>query len=105
MFQDQLLQKQEGSLVVDLLPDLNARLPRVLGGKPGTLRTLGTLDDEREDKGLLEDGSGEDLLLNDDLEFKSTGMRFGPEERGVDQPDSREGFGDLFKADSYVDKG
>ena len=80
VLEDQLFQEQERPLVVDLLPDLHACLPRVFGGEPCTLRTLSTLHDQREDKGLLEDRTGEDLFLNDDLEFESTGVGFGPKE-------------------------
>jgi hypothetical protein len=100
VLQDQLLEEQEGSLVIDLLPDLHAGLPGILRGQPGTLRTLGTLYDKSKDESLLQDRSRQDFLLDDNLQLKSTRMRFGPEERGVDQPDSRERFGDLFETDS-----
>lgn len=87
VLQDQLFQEQEGPLVVDLLSDLHTSLPRVLGSEPSTLGTLRTLYDQHEDKCLLEDCAREDLLLDDDFEFESTGVGLGPEEGSVDEPD------------------
>jgi len=96
VLQNQLLEEQESPLVVYLLPDLHTGLPGVLRGQSGTLRTLGTLYDKSQDESLLQHRSRQDFLLNDNLQLESTRMGFGPEERGVDQPDSRERFGDLF---------
>lgn len=78
VLKDQLLEEQESPLVVDLLPDLHTGFPRVLRGQSGTLRTLSTLYDKGQDESLLKDCSRKDFLLNDDLQFESTRMRFGP---------------------------
>jgi hypothetical protein len=68
VLEDQLFQEQESPLVVDLLSNLHARLPCVFSGQSGTLRALSSLNDQGQNKGLLENGSGKDLLLDDDLE-------------------------------------
>lgn len=85
VLQDELFEVQECPLVVDFLSDLNTRFPCVLRGESSTLGTLGTLNDEREDKSLLQDGTGKNLFLNDDLELDSTRVRLGPEEGCIDQ--------------------
>ena len=61
MFEDKLLKKQEGTLMRDLLSDLNEGFPGVLSGKPCAVRTLCVLDEELDLEDLFEDRSSQDL--------------------------------------------
>ena len=87
VLQDQLLQPQECPLVRDLLPDLHTRFPCVLRGQSSTCGTLSGVHDEREDESLLKNRVGQYLLLDGDFDLDSSGVRFSPDERGVDQAD------------------
>lgn len=99
VLEDELLEEQEGALVGDLLADLNASLPGVLGGETSTGGALTGLDDEGQDKGLLENGVGENLLLDRDLELDTARVRLRPDELGIDQANLEERFGDLLQTD------
>lgn len=99
VLKDELLEEQEGTLVGDLLTDLNAGLPGVLGGETGTGRALAGLDDKRKDEGLLEDSVGENLLLDRDLELDAARVRLRPDELGVDQANLEKRLCDLLQTD------
>lgn len=61
VLEDELLEVQESTLVVDLLSDLDECSPGVLGGETGALGALGSLDDVLDLEDLLQDGRREDL--------------------------------------------
>lgn len=50
---------------------------------------------------LLQDSMSENFFLNCNLEFDTSGMGFGPDERCVDEPNLHQRSGDFFKTDSY----
>ncbi len=47
------------------------------------------LDDELDDKGLLQDGAVEDLALDGQLDLEALGVRLCPDEASIDQLDLR----------------
>lgn len=49
---------------------------------------------------LLQDSMSENFFLNCNLEFDTSGMGFGPDERCVDEPNLHQRSGDFFKTDS-----
>jgi len=55
MFEDKLLEEQEGALMWHFLPDLNEGFPCVFGGKPCAVWTLCVLDEELDLEDLLKD--------------------------------------------------
>ena len=55
MFEDKLFKEQEGTLMWDLLPDLNESFPGVLGSESCTVWTLCVLDEELDLEDLFED--------------------------------------------------
>lgn len=87
MLQNQLLQPQESPLVSDLLSDLHTRFPCILGCQFCTCGTLTSVDHEGEDECLLENRVGENFLLDSDFDLDSSGVRFCPDERGVNESD------------------
>lgn len=87
VLQDQLLQPQERPLVRNLLPDLHTRFPSVLCRQSRTRRALAGVDNESEDKSLLQDGIGQDFFLDRDLDLDSSRMGFCPDVRCVDKSD------------------
>lgn len=87
VLQDELLEVQEGSLVRHLLTQLYLGLPGVLGCQPGTVWTLTILNDVLDFERLLENRRGEDLLLYRQLDPEPLGVRFCPDEAGIDEPD------------------
>jgi len=58
MFEDKLLEKQEGALMRDFLSDLNKSFPGVFGSKSCAVRTLCVLDEEFDLENLFEDRGG-----------------------------------------------
>ncbi len=62
MLQDQLLQPEECSLVIDALSDLHAGHPHVLGFIAMAFRAEMILKDDFNDEDLLEDGPVKDLM-------------------------------------------
>ena len=58
MFEDELLEKQEGALMRDLLSDLNKSFPGVLGSESCAVWTLCVLHEELDLEDLFEDRSG-----------------------------------------------
>ena len=54
VFEDKLFKEQEGTLMRDLLSDLNKGPPCVLGGKSRAVGTLCVLDEELDLEDLLE---------------------------------------------------
>lgn len=87
VLEDELLEVQEGALVVHLLARLHDGLPRVIGEAGRAGRALHHLHDELDDEHLLEDGRREDLLLHGDLDLKPSRVGLGPHEAGVDELD------------------
>jgi len=87
VLQDDLLEVEEGLLVVHLLPDLDHGLPRVLGLHAAAVVTHLVCHDVLHHKGLLEDGGGKHLLLNRQLDLDPLGVGLGPDEAGINQPD------------------
>jgi hypothetical protein len=79
MLQDQLLQPQERPLVRNLLPNLHTRFPCVLRCQFRTCGTLSSVNNKCKDECLLQDGVGQNFLLNSDLDLDSPRMRFGPD--------------------------
>ena len=79
MLQDQLLQPQERPFMRNLLSDLYTSLPSVLRRQSRTCWTLTSVDDKREDECLLQDGIGQNFLLDSDLDFDSSRMGFCPD--------------------------
>lgn len=55
MFENELLEEQEGTLMRDLLSDLNKSFPGVLGSEPCAVWTLCVLDEELDLEDLFED--------------------------------------------------
>jgi hypothetical protein len=87
VLEDELLEVEEGALVIDLLARLHDGLPRVIGEAGRASRALHHLHDELDDEHLLEDGRREDLLLHGDLHLEPSRVSLGPHEAGVDQLD------------------
>lgn len=58
------------------------------------------MNDEGKLKSLLQDGMGENFFLNCNLEFDTSGVRFGPDERRVDESNFHQRSGYFFEADS-----
>jgi hypothetical protein len=75
MTKDQLLEEEEGPLVVDLLTDLDGRLPHVLGGKSSAVWALTVGDDVLDLEDLLEDGIGEDLRQEEGAKRRDIQLR------------------------------
>lgn len=61
VLEDELLEVQESTLVVDLLANLDEGAPGVLGGETSALRALGSLNDVLDLEDLLKDSGREDL--------------------------------------------
>ena len=61
VLEDELLEVVERPLVVDLLPDLHQRPPRVLRRQPRAVGTLPVLDHELDLEDLLQDRRGQHL--------------------------------------------
>ena len=71
MFENDLLQPQEGALVVDALTKLHGGAPHVLGLTTMAIRAEVVLNDEFNDKDLLEDGSVENFVLDCELDLEA----------------------------------
>lgn len=87
ILQDELLEVQESTLMGHLLAKLDGRTPGVVGE---TLLTIGALlcsNNVLHLKALLNDSTLESLLLNGELDLHTTGVRFGPNEAGIDDSD------------------
>lgn len=74
VLQDELLEVEEGALVVDLLADLDERSPSVLRGETGALGALRALDDVLDLEDLLQNGGREDLRAVEG-QRQSSGLR------------------------------
>ena len=61
MLDDKLLEEQEGSLVRDLLSDLNESLPGVFSSEPRAIGALPVLDKVLDLERLFEDGIRKNL--------------------------------------------
>jgi len=87
VLEDELLQIQKGTLVVDALPDLDQTLPTALAELSLAFDALLVPHDEHHDEALLQDGAGLDLLLDGEADLEAHGMRLGPHPAGVDDAD------------------
>mmetsp|Transcript_5818 Transcript_5818/g.12669 ORF Transcript_5818/g.12669 Transcript_5818/m.12669 type:complete len:95 (-) Transcript_5818:410-694(-) len=87
MLQDELLEVEEGALVIDALTDLNERLPTALTELGLTFDALLIPNDEDHDEALLQDGAGLHLLLHREADLEAHGMGFGPYPTGIDEAD------------------
>ena len=85
VLEDELLQVEEGTLVVDALPDLDQTLPAALTELGLTFDALLIPNDEHNDKTLLQDGTCLDLLLDRETDLEAHGMRLGPNPASVDE--------------------
>ena len=90
VFQDELFEVEEGSFVRDFLTHLYNSSPCVGCETFRTIWTLVVCNDVFDLKGLLEDGSLKCFLLDSDLHFDSSRMRFRPYKAGVYDPNFRE---------------
>ena len=84
VLQDQLLEKQEGSLVMDALPQLHLRLPSVRRISLLTVVTLQILDQKLDLERLLEKRIDLHFFLNGQLDFDSARVRLSPDKRRVE---------------------
>jgi hypothetical protein len=85
MLQDQLLEPEKGSLVRDLLSHLHTRLPRQLSCDSRALVALLSGYNILYNENLLENGRCIDFLLDSELDFYSSRMRFGPDKSGINK--------------------
>jgi len=83
MFQNELLKKQKGSLMVNFLAHLNLRLPKMGRVCLFAIITLEVGNYEFNNKCLLQEGAVKHFFLNCDFNLKSSGVRFSPDEYGV----------------------
>ena len=70
VLEDELLQEEKGTLVVDLLANLDDGAPRVVRSNHVAIHALEVVDDELNDKHLLQDDAGEYLLLYGELDLQ-----------------------------------
>lgn len=80
MLQDELLDQEEGLLVVDMLPDLHDCAPCVRGELLLAVITLHINLSKLSDEGLLHLGFIIELLLYGQLDLDALGMRLCPHE-------------------------
>ena len=64
MFEDKLLEEQEGSLMLDFLSDLDESSPSIFGSESCAIRTLRILDEKLDLEDLFKDRSSQDLENN-----------------------------------------
>eukprot|EP00053_Salpingoeca_punica_P010048 m.90448 g.90448 ORF g.90448 m.90448 type:complete len:608 (+) comp15261_c3_seq2:402-2225(+) len=84
---DHLLQVEEGALMLDLLAHLHDCVPCVLGLGAVARGAHLVLHDVLDDKHLLQNGVGKDLLLHGELGLDALGVRLCPHKAGVDEAD------------------
>ena len=87
VLEDELLQIEEGTLVIDSLADLNQTLPTALPELGLTLNALLIPHNEDHDEALLQDGARLDLLLHRKANLETHGVRFRPNPSSVDKTD------------------
>ena len=87
VFQNKLLKVEEGTLVVNALSHLDLRYPGMWRPSLFTVIALHVNDDELNLEGLLQQGVRVHFLLDGQLDFYPTGMRFCPDEVSIDQFD------------------
>ena len=86
MLEDELLEEEEGALVVHVLPQLDARVPAVwVRIMPVAVEAHVPFDDVFDNEGLLEDGAVEDLGLDGQLDLQALGVGLGPDESSIDK--------------------
>ena len=84
VFEDELLQEEEGALVLHLLTHLDARRPLIgVGGCSGARVAHVPLDHKLRHEGLLEDGAVQHLLLDREFGLQALTVGFCPDETGV----------------------
>ena len=77
MLEDDLLEKEEGALVVDLLPDLHHSLPRVRCRDFVAVLAVMVVNLVHNDERLLQDGTSRYLVLDRQLDLDTTRMLKG----------------------------
>ena len=86
VLEDELLEEEEGSLVVHVLPQLDTRVPAVwVCIVPVAVEAHVPFDDVFDNEGLLEDGAVEDLGLDGQLDLQALGVGLGPDESSIDK--------------------
>lgn len=83
--QNELLQIEEGLLMLGSLPHLNDTLPVILGLDALTALTDLIDDLELNNTGLMESSAATHLLLHGELHLDALRVRLGPDESGVDK--------------------
>jgi hypothetical protein len=83
VLQDQLFEVQESALVVDLLTDLDNRVPGVLGLDFAAIWTLLASNDNLKNVGLLEDGRGKHFFLHRQLDLDALAVGLCPQEARI----------------------
>lgn len=84
MFEHQLLEEKECTLVINFLSDLNLRSPMMGSVSSFAVVTLQVGHDELDNECLLEHCSANDLLLNSDFNFESSRVGLGPNKCCID---------------------
>lgn len=87
VLQNELLEVKEGTLMGNLLSKLDGRAPGVVGETLLTVRALLCSDNILNLETLLNDCTLESLLLNREFDLHTAGVRFRPDETGVDDSD------------------
>jgi len=83
--EDELLKKKEGFLVVDLLPNLYLRSPRVVSVRSLTGVALLILQHEFNGKDLLHLDAVQNVLLDGQFDKDAAAVRLCPNEASIDQ--------------------
>lgn len=86
--------------MVYLLPNLNHRIPGVLGFNLATVRALLTTNDHFKHVRLLEDGVGKDFLLHGQLDLDPFAVRFSPQKTGINKSNFVQAL-DTFQAERH----
>lgn len=82
---DQLLEEEEGTLVVDSLSDLNLGNPQMRGVCLLAVIALLVGDNKLNDERLLQEGTIEHFLLDGELDLDSARMGLGPDETCINK--------------------
>jgi hypothetical protein len=87
VLEDQLLQVEEGALVINTLSYLHYSFPGVVSEGGLAVHALLVPHDELYDEGLLQDGTVLHLLLHSELQLQPAAVRFSPDPGSVDELD------------------
>lgn len=85
MLENELLQVEEGSLVIHSLPDLYHRSPSIVRERCSAALALLVSQNKGDRHGLLEDGAVTDLLLHCDFELETSTVWLRPDPSGVNE--------------------